>query len=158
MSAMSGLSGELVQVDVELMTARLLSEWDWRSLAESPRLASPAHPPSSPDSSPCSSRASPEPQLADLENSGFLYNHSPLNGGTRDGQRKHNKPKMSSKRRMKASEREKLRMRSLAEALHQLRDYLPPGYSRKGQPLTKIQTLKYTIEYIKELSDILRQD
>lgn len=65
------------------------------------------------------------------------------------------KTKMSTKRRMKASEREKMRMRSLAEALHQLRDYLPPDYSKKGQPLTKIQTLKYTIEYINTLSDIL---
>lgn len=65
------------------------------------------------------------------------------------------KSKMSTKRRMKASEREKMRMRSLAEALHQLRDYLPPDYSKKGQPLTKIQTLKYTIEYINALSDIL---
>ncbi|XP_028296017.1 mesogenin-1 [Gouania willdenowi] len=65
------------------------------------------------------------------------------------------KPKMSTKRRMKASEREKMRMRSLAEALHQLRDYLPADYSKEGQPLTKIQTLKYTIEYINKLSDIL---
>lgn len=56
---------------------------------------------------------------------------------------------------MKASEREKMRMRSLAEALHQLRNYLPPDYSKRGQPLTKIQTLKYTIEYINTLSDIL---
>ncbi|XP_008276889.1 mesogenin-1 [Stegastes partitus] len=65
------------------------------------------------------------------------------------------KSKMSTKRRMKASEREKMRMRSLAEALHQLRDYLPPDYSKRGQPLTKIQTLKYTIEYINKLSAIL---
>uniref|UniRef100_A0A8C7Y4F7 Mesogenin-1 n=1 Tax=Oryzias sinensis TaxID=183150 RepID=A0A8C7Y4F7_9TELE len=65
------------------------------------------------------------------------------------------KSKMSTKRRMKASEREKMRMRSLAEALHQLRDYLPPDYNKRGQPLTKIQTLKYTIEYINKLSDIL---
>lgn len=65
------------------------------------------------------------------------------------------KSKMSTKRRMKASEREKMRMRSLAEALHQLRNYLPPDYNKRGQPLTKIQTLKYTIEYINTLSDIL---
>ncbi|KAG9328529.1 hypothetical protein JZ751_009148 [Albula glossodonta] len=68
---------------------------------------------------------------------------------------KPSKPKMSTKRRMKASEREKMRMRSLADALHQLRDYLPPDYSQRGQPLTKIQTLKYTIQYINELSDLL---
>ncbi|XP_035473746.2 mesogenin-1 [Scophthalmus maximus] len=65
------------------------------------------------------------------------------------------KAKMSTKRRVKASEREKMRMRSIAEALHQLRDYLPPDYSKRGQPLTKIQTLKYTIEYINKLSDTL---
>jgi mesogenin 1 len=46
-------------------------------------------------------------------------------------------------------------MRSLAEALHELRDYLPPDYSKSGQPLTKIQTLKYTIEYINQLEDLL---
>lgn len=76
--------------------------------------------------------------------------------GHKDEQHKP-KVKMSVKRRMKASEREKLRMRSLAEALHQLREYLPPDYSRGAQPLTKIQTLKYTIRYIKELSSILEQ-
>ncbi|XP_051908011.1 mesogenin-1 [Hippocampus zosterae] len=71
--------------------------------------------------------------------------------------RTHGKAKMSTKRRVKASEREKMRMRSLAEALHQLRDYLPPDYTTRGQPLTKIQTLKYTIEYINKLSDILNR-
>lgn len=75
--------------------------------------------------------------------------------GQAAGSTRQHKPKMSTKRRMKASEREKMRMRSLAEALHQLRDYLPPDYSKRGQPLTKIQTLKYTIEYINKLSDIL---
>lgn len=74
---------------------------------------------------------------------------------TRSAAQRTGKSKMSTKRRMKASEREKMRMRSLAEALHQLRDYLPPDYSKRGQPLTKIQTLKYTIEYINTLSDIL---
>ncbi|TRY87199.1 hypothetical protein DNTS_031726 [Danionella cerebrum] len=68
------------------------------------------------------------------------------------------KVKMSMRRRMKASEREKLRMRSLAEALHQLRDYLPAGYSKQGQPLTKIQTLKSTIQYIKELASLLEHE
>ncbi|XP_062981912.1 mesogenin-1 [Elgaria multicarinata webbii] len=65
------------------------------------------------------------------------------------------KVRMSVQRRRKASEREKLRMRSLAEALHTLRNYLPPIYSQRGQPLTKIQTLKYTIKYISELTDLL---
>uniref|UniRef100_A0A8C5K1M9 Mesogenin-1 n=1 Tax=Jaculus jaculus TaxID=51337 RepID=A0A8C5K1M9_JACJA len=65
------------------------------------------------------------------------------------------KVKMSVQRRRKASEREKLRMRTLADALHTLRNYLPPVYSQRGQPLTKIQTLKYTIKYIGELTDLL---
>ncbi|XP_013928033.1 PREDICTED: mesogenin-1-like [Thamnophis sirtalis] len=65
------------------------------------------------------------------------------------------KGRMSVQRRRKASEREKLRMRTLAEALHTLRNYLPPVYTQRGQPLTKIQTLKYTIKYIGELTDLL---
>lgn len=68
---------------------------------------------------------------------------------------KGSKVRMSIQRRRKASEREKLRMRTLAEALHTLRNYLPPIYSQRGQPLTKIQTLKYTIKYISELTDLL---
>ncbi|XP_072528874.1 mesogenin-1 [Salminus brasiliensis] len=155
---MASLAEKLAQTDVDLLTAKILSQWDWRALGE-PQHASLRYAPSSPDSSPYSSRSSPEPQTADGEQT---FADFPYNGqhGRRaqNGQRKPSKPKMSSKRRMKASEREKLRMRSLAEALHQLRDYLPPVYSRKGQPLTKIQTLKYTIEYIKELSDILSQE
>ncbi|GCC28183.1 mesogenin-1 [Chiloscyllium punctatum] len=65
--------------------------------------------------------------------------------------------KMSGKRRMKASEREKLRMRRLAGALHTLRSFLPPVYSQRGQTLTKIQTLHCAIRYISELSTILAQ-
>lgn len=68
---------------------------------------------------------------------------------------KGSKGRMSVQRRRKASEREKLRMRTLAEALHTLRNYLPPMYTQRGQPLTKIQTLKYTIKYIGELTDLL---
>lgn len=68
---------------------------------------------------------------------------------------KNSKVRMSVQRRRKASEREKLRMRTLAEALHTLRNYLPPVYSQRGQPLTKIQTLKCTIKYISDLTDLL---
>nr|XP_020639901.1 mesogenin-1 [Pogona vitticeps] len=68
---------------------------------------------------------------------------------------KSSKVRMSVQRRRKASEREKLRMRTLAEALHTLRNYLPPVYSQRGQPLTKIQTLKGTIKYISDLTDLL---
>ncbi|XP_078069709.1 mesogenin-1 [Mustelus asterias] len=67
------------------------------------------------------------------------------------------KTKMSGKRRMKASEREKLRMRRLARALHTLQSFLPPIYSQRGQTLTKIQTLHCAIQYISELSTLLAQ-
>uniref|UniRef100_UPI00398F60A2 mesogenin-1 n=1 Tax=Pristiophorus japonicus TaxID=55135 RepID=UPI00398F60A2 len=67
------------------------------------------------------------------------------------------KTKMSGKRRIKASEREKLRMRRLASALHTLRSFLPPVYSQSGQTLTKIQTLHCAIRYISELSTLLAQ-
>ncbi|KAI4882973.1 hypothetical protein NFI96_001904 [Prochilodus magdalenae] len=154
---MASLAVEVGQTDVDFMTAKLLSQWDWTALEESQQ-ASLRYTPSSPDSSTYSSRSSPEPQIAEGERSFSNFSYvSHHDKRVRSGERKLSKPKMSSKRRIKASEREKLRMRSLAEALHQLRDYLPPVYSRKGQPLTKIQTLKYTIEYIKELADIVSQ-
>ncbi|KAM8953238.1 mesogenin-1 [Pelodytes ibericus] len=62
---------------------------------------------------------------------------------------------MTAQRRRKASEREKMRMRAIADALHTLRSNLPPVYSQGRQPLTKIQTLKCTISYIEELTYIL---
>ncbi|XP_025030168.1 mesogenin-1 [Python bivittatus] len=80
-----------------------------------------------------------------------VYLSSPGQGQGQKGP----KGRMSVQRRRKASEREKLRMRTLAEALHTLRNYLPPMYTQRGQPLTKIQTLKYTIKYISELTDLL---
>ncbi|XP_056419063.1 mesogenin-1 isoform X2 [Hyla sarda] len=67
----------------------------------------------------------------------------------------HLKASMNTQRRRKASEREKMRMRAIAEALHTLRRNLPPVYSQGRQPLTKIQTLKYTISYIEELTNLL---
>ncbi|XP_068610113.1 mesogenin-1 [Brachionichthys hirsutus] len=124
-------------MSVDVVAASMLM--DWGALGGgSPQSASP-------DSSACSSPETccSEPRGGEHFSLGFA------------GRRSAPKPRMSVKRRMKASEREKLRMRSLAEALHQLRDYLPPDYSQRGQPLTKIQTLKRTIEYINELSDIL---
>ncbi|XP_076860633.1 mesogenin-1 [Brachyhypopomus gauderio] len=163
---MDGLPGELVQMDgdlaVDIVTAKLLAQWDWRDEHASfgDQQGSLRCRSSSPESSFYSTCSSPETQrnASDCQTlTDFAYNGHGRKGSKR-AQLKPPKPKMSTKRRMKASEREKLRMRSLAEALHQLRDYLPPVYSRKGQPLTKIQTLKYTIEYIKELSDILSQE
>ncbi|XP_013865476.1 mesogenin-1 [Austrofundulus limnaeus] len=85
----------------------------------------------------------------------FSFGFARRRSGATPAAQRQSKSKMSANRRMKASEREKMRMRSLAEALHQLRDYLPPDYSKRGQPLTKIQTLKCTIEYINTLADML---
>uniref|UniRef100_A0A6Q2ZHK4 Mesogenin-1 n=1 Tax=Esox lucius TaxID=8010 RepID=A0A6Q2ZHK4_ESOLU len=128
---------------INIVTSKMLSEWDWKTQERAFGNSHESLESTSPESSFDSMCSSPE----------MSSRHSPTHCATI----KQNKPKMSTKRRMKASEREKMRMRSLAEALHQLRDYLPPDYSKRGQPLTKIQTLKYTIEYINELSDILNQ-
>uniref|UniRef100_A0A8C7H1K0 Mesogenin-1 n=1 Tax=Oncorhynchus kisutch TaxID=8019 RepID=A0A8C7H1K0_ONCKI len=128
--------------DIEVVTSKMLSEWDWKTQERAFGNGHDSLESTSPESSFDSMCSSPEMS-------------SSSTGSTPCATLKQIKPKMSTKRRMKASEREKMRMRSLAEALHQLRDYLPPDYSKRGQPLTKIQTLKYTIEYINELSDIL---
>ncbi|XP_028253657.1 mesogenin-1 [Parambassis ranga] len=141
-------------MNLEVLTAKILSEWKTHEGAfrehEQPLQSTP---PESPMDSACSSpetcySSSEHPDVKDFS---FGFSERKV---TPTAQRQ-SKSKMSTKRRMKASEREKMRMRSLAEALHQLRDYLPPDYSKRGQPLTKIQTLKYTIEYINQLSDIL---
>ncbi|KAM9375026.1 uncharacterized protein LRP34_005461 [Phaethornis superciliosus] len=57
--------------------------------------------------------------------------------------------------RQSASEREKLRMRRLAQALLRLRHYLPPALAPPGQSLTKIETLRLAIRYIAHLSALL---
>ncbi|NXJ71425.1 MESP1 protein, partial [Rostratula benghalensis] len=57
--------------------------------------------------------------------------------------------------RQSASEREKLRMRRLAQALRRLRHYLPPTLVPAGQSLTKIETLRLAIRYIAHLSALL---
>lgn len=138
-------------MDLEVVTANILSEWkshDSPFGEDQDSLQS-----TSPESSMDSMCSSPEMCFSSghQEMQDFSFGFT---GRTPKAQRL-SKPKMSTKRRMKASEREKMRMRSLAEALHHLRDYLPPDYSKRGQPLTKIQTLKYTIEYINQLSDLL---
>lgn len=139
-------------MNLDVLTAEILS--DWRSLEDERRDSLQSASPESSRDSMCSSPemccTSGHEEIGDLS---FEFKTHTTAAATQ--QQRTSKPKMSTKRRMKASEREKMRMRSLAEALHQLRDYLPPGYSKRGQPLTKIQTLKYTIEYINQLSDIL---
>ncbi|KAM8996989.1 uncharacterized protein PRD47_011603 [Ara ararauna] len=57
--------------------------------------------------------------------------------------------------RQSASEREKLRMRRLAQALLRLRHYLPPALAPAGQSLTKIETLRLAARYIAHLSALL---
>ncbi|XP_047219953.1 mesoderm posterior aa [Girardinichthys multiradiatus] len=68
---------------------------------------------------------------------------------------KKSRSRYPSKKRQTASEREKLRMRDLTKALHQLRTYLPPSVVPAGQALTKIETLRLTIQYISYLSEQL---
>ncbi|XP_010902934.1 mesogenin-1 [Esox lucius] len=158
---MENLSEDIVDLDceIDIVTSKMLSEWDWKTQERAFGNSHESLESTSPESSFDSMCSSPEMSSSSVGHQSFghfsyaLPGHSPTHCATI----KQNKPKMSTKRRMKASEREKMRMRSLAEALHQLRDYLPPDYSKRGQPLTKIQTLKYTIEYINELSDILNQ-
>ncbi|XP_078386033.1 uncharacterized protein LOC144668153 [Cetorhinus maximus] len=60
------------------------------------------------------------------------------------------------RQRQSASEREKLRMRGLAKALHNLRTYLPPSVAPVSQSLTKLETLRLTIRYISHLTELLR--
>ncbi|XP_070618885.1 mesoderm posterior protein 1-like [Erythrolamprus reginae] len=60
--------------------------------------------------------------------------------------------------RRSASQREKLRMRRLAQALHALRRYLPASVAPAGQSLTKIETLRLAIRYIDHLSALLGRD
>lgn len=143
---------DITSMDLEV--TKILSEWKNHesSYGEDPDSLQSASPESSMDSM-CSSPEMCYSSRHHQEAKDFSFGFAGRR--TAPSAQRQGKPKMSTKRRMKASEREKMRMRSLAEALHQLRDYLPPDYSKRGQPLTKIQTLKYTIEYINKLSDIL---
>ncbi|OCT86828.1 uncharacterized protein mesp2.S [Xenopus laevis] len=63
--------------------------------------------------------------------------------------------RMVGPQRQSASEREKMRMRSLSKALQNLRRYLPPSVVPAGRTLTKIETLRLTIRYISHLSNLL---
>ncbi|KAM4771211.1 mesogenin-1 [Rhinophrynus dorsalis] len=149
----------------------LSSSWDWKHNAErfslsptpSPQSLSPAV------SFESSLSACSQPQgLEEMPFSGdmmaYSLLHYPTNrdtdverdqGGYLSGGHHGHKATLTVQRRRKASEREKLRMRAIAEALHTLRSNLPPIYNQGRQPLTKIQTLKCTINYISELTSIL---
>ncbi|KAM4602442.1 mesoderm posterior aa [Polymixia lowei] len=65
---------------------------------------------------------------------------------------KRSRSRYPGKKRQTASEREKLRMRDLTKALHHLRTYLPSSVAPAGQTLTKIETLRLTVQYISYLS------
>lgn len=65
------------------------------------------------------------------------------------------RPAPAGGQRQSASEREKLRMRTLARALLELRRFLPPSVAPAGRSLTKIETLRLAIRYIGHLSAVL---
>ncbi|NXH13934.1 MSGN1 protein, partial [Bucco capensis] len=146
-----------------------LSSWDWKSTTgafelhpvSSPRSLSPTPSFESYSSSPCPAAAAETPYSSSSSSSSLVgyslvdFPHAYLSSPGQSRLPKGTKVRMSAQRRRKASEREKLRMRTLADALHTLRNYLPPVYSQRGQPLTKIQTLKCTIKYISELTELL---
>ncbi|XP_061097067.1 mesogenin-1 [Conger conger] len=144
---MAKLTGDIVNFDgnIDMLVTKILTNWDCWTQNKSFEGCQ--------DSSQC---ASPESSFDSMCSSPEMPTNTSGCPDFACASQKPSKPKMSTKRRVKASEREKMRMRSLADALHQLRDYLPPDYSQRGQPLTKIQTLKYTIQYINELSELLR--
>ncbi|XP_077007804.1 mesogenin-1 [Tamandua tetradactyla] len=136
----------------------LLGPWAWGERAAPMELGVVSPPPSlSPAPSPGSPPASPGVALAAGPGGTacpVLASQPPRLPGVPRAQTGA-KVRMSVQRRRKASEREKLRMRALAEALHALRSYLPPAYSPREQPLTKIQTLRRAIQYIRELAELL---
>lgn len=149
----------LFSMDFEVLTANMLSDWR-RSIGGERNLLQSTSPEFSAESlcsSPEMCSSSGQEDTGDLPFDFQTQEAAAATTQQRRQQQRSSKPKMSTKRRVKASEREKMRMRSLAEALHQLRDYLPPDYSKRGQPLTKIQTLKYTIEYINQLAETLNR-
>ncbi|XP_042660226.1 mesoderm posterior protein 1-like [Tyto alba] len=107
--------------------------WDQaRELSDATSPAAPAEPPAT---SPCPPRG-----------------RRPGSGGQRGGR---GDPGGAGGPRQSASEREKLRMRRLAQALLRLRHYLPPALAPAGQSLTKIETLRLAIRYIAHLSALL---
>ncbi|CAH2274231.1 mesoderm posterior 1 [Pelobates cultripes] len=69
-----------------------------------------------------------------------------------NGKNKKGKIKLAHSQRQSASEREKMRMRTISKALQNLRRYLPPSVVPTDKNLTKIETLQLTIRYISHLS------
>ncbi|XP_077174337.1 mesoderm posterior protein 2-like [Paroedura picta] len=118
--------------------------WDWPS----PRGPPPVPSCVSPASSPESGAGSLSPVYAPSRPAAAAAAAPPRPKGGRRG-------RLGDGQRQSASQREKLRMRRLARALHTLRRFLPPSVAPAGQNLTKIETLRLTIRYIAHLSDLL---
>ncbi|CAI9596746.1 unnamed protein product [Staurois parvus] len=146
--------------DSDPESAYLTTSWNWKNNSENYSLSETPSPqslsPAASYESPLSGCSRP-PSLEDLPYGNDMVAYRLLqypDGECPRGQHTL-KAAMSAQRRRKASEREKMRMRAIAEALHTLRRNLPPIYSQGRQPLTKIQTLKCTISYIGELTNLL---
>ncbi|XP_053220385.1 mesoderm posterior protein 1-like [Podarcis raffonei] len=115
--------------------------WEW------PDCSSSASPASSPDS--CGLSPSPCPwSSAGL---GARKGGAGGAGSNCSGRR----ARLGLGQRQSASQREKHRMRRLAQALHTLRLYLPASVAPAGQSLTKIETLRLASRYIAHLSEQL---
>ncbi|NXJ71432.1 MESP1 protein, partial [Rostratula benghalensis] len=126
-----------------LPTTALLQDWGCRGPPDLEGYSS-SSPAPSPDSCGLSSPATTREPCRGTPTPRLRGGH-----GGRKGARGAGGPRQS------ASEREKLRMRRLAQALRRLRHYLPPTLVPAGQSLTKIETLRLAIRYIAHLSALL---
>ncbi|XP_044516077.1 mesoderm posterior protein 1-like [Gracilinanus agilis] len=130
--------------------------WGWGTAPQLPPLSSDRDCSCSPASSSDSwGHSPPGPQARFLP-----AGHTPKAPSTRTGVgnaagKRAGRGRLGSGQRQSASEREKLRMRNLSRALHDLRRYLPPSVAPAGQSLTKIETLRLAIRYIGHLSALL---
>ncbi|XP_003413825.2 mesoderm posterior protein 2 [Loxodonta africana] len=118
--------------------------WGWAGHSDS---TSPASSSDSSSSCPCDGARGPS-QAAPLGRSAPAAEAAPTAP-------RRARPGPAGGQRQSASEREKLRMRTLARALHELRRFLPPSVAPAGQSLTKIETLRLAIRYIGHLSAVL---
>ncbi|XP_037000994.2 mesoderm posterior protein 2 [Artibeus jamaicensis] len=118
--------------------------WGWAGQSDS---TSPASSSDSSGSCPCDSVRGPSQAAPPVRGAPAPEAAQTAPGRSRSG------PAVG--QRQSASEREKLRMRTLARALHELRRFLPPSVAPAGQSLTKIETLRLAIRYIGHLSAVL---
>ncbi|XP_057580958.1 mesoderm posterior protein 2 [Hippopotamus amphibius kiboko] len=116
--------------------------WGWAGHSDS---TSPASSSDSSGSCPCDRARGPAQPAPPARSATEAASTAP--GGARS--------RPAGEQRQSASEREKLRMRTLARALHELRRFLPPSVAPAGQNLTKIETLRLAIRYIGHLSAVL---